>query len=57
MIGFTWYIAANYCNWLSEQESLPKDQWCYLPEPGRGLRRRDDDPCRRSRSHGLSAAH
>jgi formylglycine-generating enzyme required for sulfatase activity/tetratricopeptide (TPR) repeat protein len=31
MIGFTWYIAANYCNWLSEQEGLPRDQWCYLP--------------------------
>jgi formylglycine-generating enzyme required for sulfatase activity len=35
MIGFTWYIAAEYCNWLSEQEGLPRDQWCYLPrEPG-----------------------
>ena len=21
----------HYCNWLSEQEGLPKDQWCYLP--------------------------
>jgi formylglycine-generating enzyme required for sulfatase activity len=31
MIRFTWYIAAEYCNWLSEQEGLPKDQWCYLP--------------------------
>jgi formylglycine-generating enzyme required for sulfatase activity/tetratricopeptide (TPR) repeat protein len=31
MIGFTWYIAAEYCNWLSEQEGLPRDQWCYLP--------------------------
>ena len=31
MIGFTWHYAANYCNWLSEQEGLPKDQWCYLP--------------------------
>jgi formylglycine-generating enzyme required for sulfatase activity len=31
MIGFNWYIAAEYCNWLSEQEGLPKDQWCYLP--------------------------
>ena len=31
MIGFTWYYAAEYCNWLSEQEGLPKDQWCYLP--------------------------
>ncbi len=34
MIGFTWYIAANYCNWLSEQEGLPKDQWCYIPAEG-----------------------
>jgi len=30
MIGFTWYYAANYCNWLSEQEGLPKEEWCYL---------------------------
>jgi formylglycine-generating enzyme required for sulfatase activity len=26
-----WYEAAGYCNWLSEQEGIPKDQWCYLP--------------------------
>ena len=26
-----WYTAAHYCNWLSEQEDLPKDQWCYRP--------------------------
>ena len=26
-----WYTAAHYCNWLSEQENLPEDQWCYLP--------------------------
>jgi formylglycine-generating enzyme required for sulfatase activity len=26
-----WYSAAHYCNWLSEHEGLPKDQWCYLP--------------------------
>jgi formylglycine-generating enzyme required for sulfatase activity len=31
MIAFTWYIAAQFSNWLSEQEGLPKDQWCYLP--------------------------
>ena len=28
MVGFSWYIAAAFCNWLSEQEGLPK---CYLP--------------------------
>jgi formylglycine-generating enzyme required for sulfatase activity len=24
-----WYRAAEYCNWLSEQDGLPEDQWCY----------------------------
>jgi serine/threonine protein kinase/formylglycine-generating enzyme required for sulfatase activity len=24
-----WYHAALYCNWLSEQEGIPKEQWCY----------------------------
>ena len=27
----TWYAAAEYCNWLSKQEDLPEDEWCYLP--------------------------
>jgi formylglycine-generating enzyme required for sulfatase activity len=27
----TWYDAAAYCNWLSEQEGLPPNQWCYEP--------------------------
>jgi eukaryotic-like serine/threonine-protein kinase len=31
MIGFNWYIAAAYCNWLSEQEKIPRNQWCYQP--------------------------
>jgi formylglycine-generating enzyme required for sulfatase activity len=22
-------MAAQYCNWLSEQEGIPPDQWCY----------------------------
>ena len=26
-----WYMAAHYCNWLSEQEGLPKEEWCYVP--------------------------
>jgi formylglycine-generating enzyme required for sulfatase activity len=24
-----WYEAAAYCNWLSDKEGIPKDQWCY----------------------------
>jgi formylglycine-generating enzyme required for sulfatase activity len=31
-----WYAAAAYCNWLSEQEGLPKEQWCYLPNKAGG---------------------
>lgn len=26
-----WYDAVAYCNWLNEQEGIPKDQWCYEP--------------------------
>lgn len=26
-----WYEAAWYCNWLSEQDGIPQDQWCYEP--------------------------
>jgi formylglycine-generating enzyme required for sulfatase activity len=27
----SWYDAAAYCNWLSEREKIPKDEWCYEP--------------------------
>ena len=27
----SWYDAAAYCNWLSEQEGIPPEQWCYQP--------------------------
>jgi formylglycine-generating enzyme required for sulfatase activity len=26
-----WYEAARYCNWLSDKEGIPKEQWCYEP--------------------------
>jgi len=35
MIGVSWFGAVAYCNWLSEQEGLPTDQWCYLPNDRR----------------------
>jgi formylglycine-generating enzyme required for sulfatase activity len=27
--GVSWYDAAAYCNWLSKQEGIGEDQWCY----------------------------
>lgn len=38
-VGVSWYDAARYCNWLSEQAGLPKDQWVYPEhiESERGL--------------------
>jgi eukaryotic-like serine/threonine-protein kinase len=34
-VELTWYEAAAYCNWLSEQEGISKEQWCYEPnKPG-----------------------
>src|SRR5574342_190910 len=38
-VGVSWYDAARYCNWLSEQAGLRRDQWVY-PEsidPGLGI--------------------
>jgi formylglycine-generating enzyme required for sulfatase activity len=29
----SWYEAAKYCNWLSEQEGIARDQWCYETDP------------------------
>jgi formylglycine-generating enzyme required for sulfatase activity len=31
--GTTWHMAAAYCNWLSKQEAIPEDQWCYEISP------------------------
>ena len=27
----TWYDAAAFCNWLSREEDIPEQQWCYDP--------------------------
>jgi formylglycine-generating enzyme required for sulfatase activity len=27
----SWFDAAEYCNWLSKQDGLPEEEWCYLP--------------------------
>ena len=27
----TWFKTAEYCNWLSDKEGIPIDQWCYEP--------------------------
>jgi formylglycine-generating enzyme required for sulfatase activity len=46
--GVTWYEAAWYCNWLSEQEKVSKDQWCYEPnakgEYGEGMKLKANYP-------------
>jgi eukaryotic-like serine/threonine-protein kinase len=34
LVGPSWYEAAAYCNWLSKQENIPEEQWCYLPKKG-----------------------
>ena len=31
ILAISWFHAAWYCNWLSEQEGIPKEQWCYEP--------------------------
>jgi formylglycine-generating enzyme required for sulfatase activity/tRNA A-37 threonylcarbamoyl transferase component Bud32 len=30
-VSVTWYDSAAYCNWLSEREGIPREQWCYEP--------------------------
>lgn len=39
ILGVTWFQAAQFCNWLSQQEGLPRSEWCYpdLEELGYGM--------------------
>jgi serine/threonine protein kinase/formylglycine-generating enzyme required for sulfatase activity len=34
LTAMMWYDAAQYCDWLSEQEKIPRNQWCYDPKGG-----------------------
>jgi serine/threonine protein kinase/formylglycine-generating enzyme required for sulfatase activity len=29
VVGINWYMAAKYCNWLSEQDNIPEVERCY----------------------------
>jgi formylglycine-generating enzyme required for sulfatase activity len=44
--GLNWYVAAEYCNWLSEMDGIAKDQQCYEPNEQRkfapGMRVKDN---------------
>jgi hypothetical protein len=42
VIDVSWYDAAAYCNWLSEQEGIPRKQWCYPEKAGPGMRLPED---------------
>ena len=57
MIAVSWYGATAYCNWLSEQEGLPKDQWCYLPNRDGAYDAGMSIPADVVKSHWLSPAH
>jgi formylglycine-generating enzyme required for sulfatase activity len=48
----SWYDAAAYCNWLSEQEGIPPDQWCYETKAGKDVR----DWSRAGRTHQTTQA-
>jgi formylglycine-generating enzyme required for sulfatase activity len=34
VVFVTWYMAAAYCNWLSQQEGIPEKEWVYPTGPG-----------------------
>ena len=29
VVNLNWYMVARYCNWLSQQEGISQDQWCF----------------------------
>ena len=35
--ALSWFDAARFCNWLSQHEGIPEDQWCFPKEIGPGM--------------------
>jgi formylglycine-generating enzyme required for sulfatase activity len=35
ILAVTWFEAAQYCNWLSQQQGIAEDEWCYSKQPAR----------------------
>jgi formylglycine-generating enzyme required for sulfatase activity len=42
IIEVSWFMAAQYCNWLSAKEGLPPSQWCYPEKMGEQTRQYPD---------------
>jgi formylglycine-generating enzyme required for sulfatase activity len=38
----SWYTAAQYCNWLSAKEKIPREQWCYPEKFSEGMKQYPD---------------
>jgi eukaryotic-like serine/threonine-protein kinase len=38
VVATSWHQAAAYCNWLSKEEGIDKDQWCYEIKDGQVTR-------------------
>jgi formylglycine-generating enzyme required for sulfatase activity len=38
IINVSWFAAAQYCNWLSRKEGIPKEQWCYPDKIAEGMK-------------------
>ncbi len=38
----SWFLAARYCNWLSEKEGIPREEWCYPEDVKEGMKPHPD---------------